>query len=368
MKHLKEICVAIALAICWPLQSQAEIPSERLLFDELSVGVSELNAAALSMLSIYDNVAQPSYEQPCGAEIDCCSRVCGDPGLRFKLTFDRELIGSLDFETIIRGQGGEGSQGQGGGGDLSSQATNPTSDLTIYQIQNNFVPSTYEASGFAHILGLQAVKPFKTGNAFFPIWVTRTTLPVVTTADPDGEIPIGPGNGTEFSLPIDNQAGLGDLVFISILNHPTQWGSWGVGPGFVAPTATRLELGEQSWKFSPTFAVVHTAIPTWQLGILGFYNFPLDDDGTQALQFQPLIVKQLGGGWFTGWGDDLWSFNTETGNFDMPLQLRLGKVHKIGEHNYNIFVTGAYTPDELRKGPAPEWGIKLSISLLVPGS
>jgi hypothetical protein len=49
MKHLKEICVAIALAICWPLQSQAEIPSERLLFDELSVGVSELNAAALSM-------------------------------------------------------------------------------------------------------------------------------------------------------------------------------------------------------------------------------------------------------------------------------------------------------------------------------
>ena len=45
-----------------------------------------------------------------------------------------------------------------------------------------------------------------------------------------------------------------------------------------------------------------------------------------------------------------------------------GKVHKIGQHNYNVFVTGAYTPDELRQGPAPEWGIKLSISLLVPGS
>jgi hypothetical protein len=76
----------------------------------------------------------------------------------------------------------------------------------------------------------------------------------------------------------------------------------------------------------------------------------------------------LGEGWYTGWGDDLWSFNTESGNFDMPLQLRLGKVQKIGEHNYNLFVTGAYTPDELHKGPAPEWGIKLSISLLVPGS
>ena len=54
---------------------------------------------------------------------------------------------------------------------------------------------------------------------------------------------------------------------------------------------------------------------------------------------------------YTGWGDDLWQFNTESENFDMSLQLRLGKVHKFGQHNYNIFVTGAYTPDELRQLP-----------------
>jgi len=136
----------------------------------------------------------------------------------------------------------------------------------------------------------------------------------------------------------------------------------------VAPTATRAELGERSWKISPTFVVVNTMIPTWQIGMLGVYNFPLDGNGTESLQFQPLIVKQLGEGWYTGWGDDLWAFNTESGNFDMPLQLRLGKVHKFGQHNYNIFVTGAYTPDDWRKGPAPEWGVKLSISLLVPGN
>jgi len=84
--------------------------------------------------------------------------------------------------------------------------------------------------------------------------------------------------------------------------------------------------------------VVNTAIKTWQIGVLGIYNLPLDGNGTQSLLFQPLIVKQLGEGWYTGWGDDLWQFNT--------------------------FVTGAYVPDELRKGPAPEWGIKFSVSLL----
>ena len=75
-----------------------------------------------------------------------------------------------------------------------------------------------------------------------------------------------------------------------------------------------------------------------------------------------------GEGWYTGWGDDLWQFITESGSFDMLLQWRLGKVCKIGQHNYNIFVTGTYTPDGLRQRPAPEWGIKLSISLLIPGS
>lgn len=69
------------------------------------------------------------------------------------------------IEMIIRGQD-SGGQG-GGGGDLASDATNPTSNLTQYQVQNTFIPSTYEASGFAHTLSLQMVKPFETATASF---------------------------------------------------------------------------------------------------------------------------------------------------------------------------------------------------------
>jgi hypothetical protein len=258
---------------------------------------------------------------------------------------------------------GSGS-GSSDGGSSVADATNPTASITQYQIQNTFIPNTYGAEGFAHSLGLLMVKPFETKSKFFPAWITRTTLPVVTTANPDGQFPIGPGNDSDFAFDLGRQSGLGDLMFISIFNHPTEWGSWGIGPGFVAPTATRLELGEQSWKFSPTVVIVNTAIPKWQIGALGIYNFPLDGTGTKSLLFQPLIVKQLGEGWYTGWGDDLWSFNSESGNFAMPLQLRLGKVHKSCGKQFNTFVTGLYTPDELHKGPAPEWGIKLSVSLL----
>jgi len=265
------------------------------------------------------------------------------------------------------GQAG-GDTGAGGGGASAADATNPTAAIKVFQIQNTFIPNTYEASGYGNVLALQAVVPFKTRSEFFPSYITRTTLPVISTADPDGEIPIGPGNDTDFSIPINSQAGLGDLVFISLFNHPTKWGSWGIGPGFVAPSATRAELGEQSWKFTPTFAVINTSKKDWTLGILGMYNFPLDGKGSKSFQIQPLIVKQLGKGWYTGWGDDLWTYNSESGNFAMPLQLRLGRVKKIREKNYNIFLTGFYTPDDLRKGPAPEYGFKLSIGRLLPGS
>lgn len=274
------------------------------------------------------------------------------------------------FELGSSGTAGEtngNGKGNGGeGGDAAGDATNPTAPIKVFQIQNSFIPNTYDASGYANTFALQVVLPFKTRSEFFPSYITRTTLPVISTADPDADIPIGPGNDTDSAIPLNAQSGLGDLVFISIFNHPTKWGSWGIGPGFVAPTATRFELGEQSWKFSPTFAVINTSIKTWQLGVLGMYNFPLDDVGSKSLQFQPLIVKQLGDGWYTGWGDDLWTFNTDSGSFAMPLQLRLGKASKQGNRTRNVFVTGFYTPDALRDGPTAEWGIKLSISRLFP--
>lgn len=87
-------------------------------------------------------------------------------------------------------QAGTGGGGSGGGGGPSAaDATNPNAANTQYQVQNTFIPSTYEADGFAHSLGLLMVKPFKTKSDFFPSWITRTTLPVATTADPHGNEP-----------------------------------------------------------------------------------------------------------------------------------------------------------------------------------
>jgi hypothetical protein len=51
--------------------------------------------------------------------------------------YESSLLEQPEF--VIRAQD---SGGSGGGGDLSSQATNPTSNLTVYQVQNTFVPKS----------------------------------------------------------------------------------------------------------------------------------------------------------------------------------------------------------------------------------
>jgi hypothetical protein len=58
--------------------------------------------------------------------------------------------------------------------------------------------------------------------------------------------------------------------------------------------------------------------------------------------------------------------DNQNGHYNLPINLRVGKVLKIGNQPINLFLQGFYTPDGLREGPAAEWGVKLSMSLLMP--
>jgi len=75
---------------------------------------------------------------------------------------------------------------EGKGQSLQEKATDPTSILTQFQLQNVFIPSTYDADGYSNQFILQAVSPMKTGWDLFPTQIIRPTLPLnVLIADPD---------------------------------------------------------------------------------------------------------------------------------------------------------------------------------------
>ena len=89
---------------------------------------------------------------------------------------------------------------------LANQATNPAAPLIQLQLQNVFSPSNRGASGYANTFIVQPVIPIalsKTG--YFQNIMTRTTLPIHTSANPDG--------------PMTSVTGLGDTIAIAVLAH-----------------------------------------------------------------------------------------------------------------------------------------------------
>lgn len=59
--------------------------------------------------------------------------------------------------------------------------------------------------------------------------------------------------------------------------------------------------------------------------------------------------------------------NDEYGNYQLPINIRLGKVEEIGKHKVNLFIEPNYPPDGLHSGPAGDkWGIKFNVTFLMP--
>ena len=139
---------------------------------------------------------------------------------------------------------------------LAEEATNPLANLLQFQIQNSFVPSSFDSSGFSHALEIQPVIPYK---LFDHLNILRLTVPVVLTPDFDG--------------PVNETSGLGDTSFLNVTIFPNEWGNVAFGFNTVFPTATDERLGSGKWQAGPAAAFLVTKIPKWQLGALFFNNW-----------------------------------------------------------------------------------------------
>ncbi len=251
-----------------------------------------------------------------------------------------------------------GGTGGGGGGAGAAAATDPSVPLAAFQIQNEFRPESYDASGYSNLLILQPVIPLKIGeDAFFPYHIIRPTLPILApTADPDGSRGV--------------QGGLGDLAVLDIYLHPIKElkTSIGIGYALTAPTSTHPALGRGEWAIGPSIAAITKAVPKWNLGFLYEQPFSVESDAYDIL-FQPVIVRLLPDEWYVGWGDLLMKLDDQDGGYNLPINGRVGKVVKFGHTPINIFVQPSYTPRGFRSGPGGDiWSIKLSMSILFPGA
>ena len=262
----------------------------------------------------------------------------------------QDTIGFQEY--VIRGQSADG------GGAGAAEATDPTALLTQLQIQNVMTFESFNGSGYANAAVVQPVLPFPVAmpgfKELFQSHIVRPTLPFpAPTADPDG--------------PLGVQGGMGDLTILDVYLRPVEgFGVIGLGYTLLAPTSTDPQLGLGEWQFGPSAVVVYKEVPKTLLGFIYQQPFSLESDA-QVVNLSVIAVRQLPDQWYVRWGEIFWTFNTKTGDYNIPLQIAVGKVLTVCNQPVNLFVEPFYTPDRLHSGTGgDQWGVKFNCTFLFP--
>jgi len=258
---------------------------------------------------------------------------------------------------------------------LANQATNPAAPLIQLQLQNIFSPSNRGASGYANTFVVQPVIPFSLGkDSYFQNIITRTTLPIITSANPDG---------AKTSV-----TGLGDTTMIAVFAHKAKISKelgyvWGPVVAMQLPTATSDRTGTDKYSLGGGVLLMFskqnlfTDGDTLQFGALSYnlWSAAGRDSRRNVNSFfmTPILnyhfSKFLGQkGWYLRWSDNLQSYDWKAGGSDtaaIPVGGSLGKVFAIGKQNFNVFLGGDYNA-AYRSGISERWNIKLNVTILFP--
>lgn len=209
----------------------------------------------------------------------------------------------------------------------AADANNPLANVTALNFQNYYYDSfTGPGNNDGNQFVIRYAKPLSFGDTN---WLMRASLPY-------NSLPVGAGGSTV--------AGIGDIdVFLAYQFPNMKPGvSFGIGPQVVLPTASDKRLGADQWQLGLANVYFNATSPKFQYGYLltwrgGVGSTPAGRTRPSLGAFQPFWFYQFSNGWYTG-GAPVWTYNFRTNNYNMPLGLRLGKVHQFGATTANFFV------------------------------
>lgn len=120
----------------------------------------------------------------------------------------------------------------------------------------------------------------------------------------------------------------------------------GVGPSITAPTASDDLLGSGKWQGGFAFVAFFAKSPVFQFGGLVTWqtSFAGDSDrqSTNLGAIQPFYFWQLGGGTYLR-GAPIWVLDFKKEAYSIPFALGIGKVIKLGDTVFNMYVEPQYS-------------------------
>lgn len=203
--------------------------------------------------------------------------------------------------------------------DEIKQANNPLADSIAFNVQNYYVPDVNEL-------------PNESLNTFWLRYAQPAGPFLVRASLPMPTLPTGNNQ---------SESGVGDLNVFAAYLFPQAGSVFGIGPLFVFPTASEDVLGSEKWQAGAAAVYFNYESSQVQWGGLLTYqrSFAGEDlrDNTNALALQPFVLWQIGGGNYLRTAP-IAVFNLEKGEYHVPFGFGIGKVMKVGNTVFNIFM------------------------------
>src|SRR5260370_9324843 len=238
--------------------------------------------------------------------------------------------------------------------ELVNQANAPISSIFQIRLQDAYAPAFQGAlRGQGNFFSIAIGMPLPQYRFLpFPQLSLLTIPAAVTLPLPD---------------PIGTITGFGDIRFVDLAildaGHSLLFG---IGSTFVFPTASDITTGQSKRQVGPVAAAAF-APRNWLFGVLAQNPISFAGDTTRpqanALFLQPFILYHLGPSCFLS-AEPQMIFDWESNKQQLPIDLGIGRVFKIGSQYVNSFVEPAWNVSA--DGPAPRYAITFGFALLYP--
>ena len=194
---------------------------------------------------------------------------------------------------------------------------------------------------------------------FKPVIVVESGLPLITRIEwniPEVDNENGPTN-----------AGVGDLTWLTLflLGSSKTWGTLGMGPVLVFPTASHSEMGDGKYQAGPALGYMNKAVPGWQFAFLlqQYFSFAGDPQRSRVnqLTLQPFITKLLPDSWYVQ-TQPIITLDFVKSTSSVPVNLVVGRLF-AGRWNVSVQATG-YPP--WTSPPSKQYELRFSVGYQFP--
>lgn len=232
---------------------------------------------------------------------------------------------------------------------------NPLADLTSVPLQINYDQDIGpNKSGERWLTNIQPVVPISINQDW--LLITRTILPLISQSD------VVPGYGTK--------SGNGDILeslFFSPRQKTASGWTWGVGPVFSIPIASRDEFGTEKWSIGPTGVVLRQS-GSWTYGMLinHLVSFAGDSSRSEvnATFAQPFVSHVWSKGTSLALTSEyLYDWKSDQSNF--PVNLIAGQVLPIAGQLFSFNAGIRYWFNSVDNGPEG-FGGRFVVTWIIP--